>query len=295
MKRTAVILLGRRHLYLALALFQRSRSGDTDFEAAYQIGKTYQLLSEHELAEQHFRDALRFAPADWSARADAEGDLGTTLFEQHKFEEAETKFRESLRRKDSVDIRTRSISTAYILGKNEDVQRELGQLLKQPHPDPKIYLLAARVNLQSGNFPQTLVIIRQAVDDVPSESRGLFLDLARDLATGAISSYPPNPQTAKDALDLILNYKGAAAAPGSVPNNLSDAVAFLIRGRAKLEIAENNAFTGVDDAAKDMEQAKMFTDGQPPDKRSHELALVDLELAEAQFLDGKYSAAADLA
>ena len=44
-----------------------------------------------------------------------------------------------------------------------------------------------------------------------------------------------------------------------------------------------------------MERANLFAEQQPPTKRDQQLALVDLELAEAQLLSGNYASAANTA
>jgi Flp pilus assembly protein TadD len=59
-----------------------------------QLGAELGRLGKHALAEQEFRQALRFNPDSIDARM----DLGIALYKQEKFEEALKQFEEILQR-----------------------------------------------------------------------------------------------------------------------------------------------------------------------------------------------------
>jgi tetratricopeptide (TPR) repeat protein len=283
--------------YVALGLLQRAAAGRPSAIAAFQIGRAYHGLGESASAERYLRLSLQLMAVDSSAIADVQGELGTVLFEQQKFSEAELQLRESLGRKDNPKLFATYLRATYLLGNSDEVLRIVDQLSQQHQTDPEILAIVARVTLDRHEFGISLLnAIKQALSFLPPGNQDAFLDLARTLAIEDISSLQPDAQVAKDALDLVIDrtYLGTDNTFHR-PRSSRDAIDFLMRGRAELAIAEGRDFQGISDAVSDMRQAMRFLLEQPPGKRNGDLAVADLELAEVLFLDTDYRGASSIA
>ena len=271
--------------HLALALLQRGHD-QTSFEAAYQLGKAYQAIREPAFAERHFRQSMGLAPADWTDLAEVQGELGTVLVELQKFKEAEVHLKELLERRDNHDVRVKYLRVARLLGNKVHVEQELQFLLSYPKPDLSVLAIAARSSLDTRDFEKAFGHIERAVRDIerdghPAPEKPVFVELAKTLAVDAIAAQKADPEIAKKALDLVIRMSP------------DDALAYLMRGRAQLMMAELNNFSDIALAVRDLQKANLGATklGKP----SRDLAVVDLELAEAEFLGGNYRVAADIA
>jgi tetratricopeptide (TPR) repeat protein len=277
--------------FVALSLLQRGPD-QPDAGLLYELGLAYQAIGNLPLAARSFESAIA-KNADWP---EAHRALASTLFEQQRFAEAMVQFETALRLKKLPDIHAKYAQAAFLTGDQAkaEEQIELAAIDPTEGQNSEVQLLAARlsVDLARSNrdhaldtyFPRAMQHVAYGLKNFPDNRA--FVRAGKDLAAvaavlGASADYTT---VADEALTLVLE------------NVRDDAEASLLRGRVRVQAAlrtnERNLKSGIDD----LQDASDRVSRSPEQAASNvELRVVDLDLAEALFLDAKFKNAGETA
>jgi Flp pilus assembly protein TadD len=265
-------LLRENNYSLAVAVLQRSSTPRSP-EANYALGRAYRGLGDLSAAEAGLRQVVSMKPGWIEARA----ELGTVLLEREKYEEAKDQFLSVLRHTPRLPGIYRKLAQAVFLSGDLDFARAVAQrALEENSADADTLLLLCQVLIREKDFSQAYKELSNALAIHPNNED--FLQLMWEVAIRAAAG--------TQIEDLTTAAVAVATVKAKLQNKgVQDPDLNLLAGRINMQLyAKGRDSTG--QAIAEFRAASAAPVNRGTDAPM--LQVAELELAEAQFLNGQY-------